>query len=32
MKLGSAYLIDKTAKPKQALILGIVDQKGVKRL
>lgn len=31
-KLRSAYLIEKTAKPKQPLIFGIVDQKGIKRL
>ncbi|HZK57467.1 MAG TPA: pyrimidine-nucleoside phosphorylase [Clostridia bacterium] len=31
-KLESAYLIGKTAKPRQPLILGIVDQKGIKRL
>ena len=28
-RLKSAYLIEKTAKPKQPLILGIVDQKGL---
>ncbi len=31
-RLKSAYLIEKTAKPKQPLILGIVDQKGMKGL
>ena len=31
-KLKSAYLIEKTAKPRQPLIFGIVDKKGIKRL